>query len=76
MKLNAENLPKTCPMHFYDDKSQVLVLEHMGQHGFRDAINKKQGLNLDHAVLVVDWLAKWHGLCHVLMSQHSGNNAI
>ena len=49
---------------------ETLVLDHMGQYGWKDALNKKKGLTLDFAKLVVSWMAGLHGLSHVLMKRY------
>ena len=46
---------------------EALILDHMKNYGWRDAIDKKQGLDFRHIKLAVEWLAKFHGLSYVLM---------
>ena len=62
-------LGTTVPMVFVQDQKgqEALILDHMKQYGWRDAMNKKQGLDLDHIQMALEWLAKFHGLSHVLM---------
>ena len=63
---------KTCNLVFANDTpgEEVIVLDHMAQYGWRDAFNKKKGLTLDYAKLVVGWMAKFHGMNHVLMKRY------
>ena len=72
-------LSKIGPIEFctiiYSDETEgkeALVLEHMKQHGWRDPLNKKAGLNLDHVMLVVEWMARLHGLAYVMMNRYPG----
>ena len=62
-------LGTTVPMVYVQDAKgqEALILDHMKQYGWRDAKNKKQGLDLDHIQMAMEWLAKFHGLSHVLM---------
>jgi hypothetical protein len=34
------------------------------------------GFSKDFVDLVVDWMAKFHGLSHVLMTRHPGTKAV
>ena len=63
-----------CPIIFSDatDGQEVLVLEHMKRHGWRDPLNKKAGLTLPHVKLVVEWMAHLHGLGHIMINQYPG----
>ena len=49
---------------------EALILDHMKQYGWRDAINKKDGLDIDHVTKVMTWMARFHGLAYVMMEQH------
>ena len=49
---------------------EALILDHMSQYGWRDIINKKSGLDLEHVNKVMNWLAKFHGLSYVLLNNH------
>jgi hypothetical protein len=66
-------LGKTVPMVFADPKAgqEALILDHMSQYGWRDAINKKDGLDLNHVTKVIEWIATFHGLSYVLLQKHS-----
>lgn len=72
LKLGSVPMAITVPMVYVDDTvgKEALILEHMGQFGWRDAIRKKEGLDVHHVTEVLKWLATFHGLCHVLMVRH------
>jgi hypothetical protein len=44
-----------CPLIYVDETygKEAIVLEHMKQFGWRDAINKKAGLSLEHVQVSV-----------------------
>ena len=64
-------LGTTVPMIMSQEKvgKEALILDHMKNYGWRDAINKKQGLDLSHIKMAVEWLAKFHGLSYVLVKK-------
>ena len=72
--LNQIGSLEYCPLVYVDetDGKEAIVLEHMKQFGWRDAINKKGGLSLDHVQLVLEWMAKFHGLSFVMMNNYLG----
>lgn len=46
-------------------RSSMLVMEHMGQYGFRDCPSRHFGLDMDHVTLVLEEMAKFHAVSHV-----------
>ncbi|TRY72439.1 hypothetical protein TCAL_08149 [Tigriopus californicus] len=46
-------------------KSSMLVMEHMGQYGFRDCSTRHFGLDMDHVKLVLEEVAKFHAVSYV-----------
>ena len=68
----TETLPRTIPVIYSDPANKTLVLDHMSNYNFRDAIKKKRGLDLNHCHLVFDWFARWHANCHLMMSRYPG----
>eukprot|EP00095_Tigriopus_kingsejongensis_P009652 maker-scaffold440_size170678-snap-gene-0.27 protein:Tk09652 transcript:maker-scaffold440_size170678-snap-gene-0.27-mRNA-1 annotation:"juvenile hormone-inducible" len=50
-------------------------MDHMGQYDFRDAINKRAGLDLDHVNLVLTGLAKFHAVSYALLKAKHGSEA-
>ncbi len=68
--------PRICDLvHWQNTPDQeMLVMDHMGSHGFRDPIDKKAGLDMAHCQLVLKWLATLHGLAHAMITKHPGGN--
>ena len=66
-----EPLGRTVPMIHVNIQNgqEALILEHMKQHGFGDAKNKRLGLDFNHVCKLLDWLAKLHGLSYTLLQK-------
>ena len=52
--------------------SSMLVMEHMGQHGFADAIDKRKGLPPPVVNKVLEALAKFHAVGHAYFTTYPG----
>lgn len=48
-------------------------MEDMSRLGWREPTDKKMGLDYQHCCCVVDWLARWHGTCHMWMTTTQGD---
>ena len=59
---------------FHEDplKGSLIVMENMQGRGFRDAVDKKKGLNLAYVKLVMEELAKLHALAYVQFKSYPG----
>ena len=72
---NKSNLiPSFCPAPFaeWNEVDKVLVMQNLRPLGYRDAVNKKAGLNIDHVTLVIKWLAAFHALGYAYVDQYIG----
>ena len=51
-----------CKCHYTEltDESNLIAMDNMTQFGYRDAINKRQGLTPAHVKLALAELAKYH----------------
>ena len=57
-------VPYFCSVPFCEWSSidKVLVMENLRTHGFRNAMNRRNGLDVNHAILAMKWLARFHAL--------------
>jgi len=53
-----------------DDK--VLIMENLKDLGWRDALNKKNGLDIDHIRAAVKWMANFHAVGYAFLDGYSG----
>eukprot|EP00095_Tigriopus_kingsejongensis_P003079 maker-scaffold664_size116482-snap-gene-0.21 protein:Tk03079 transcript:maker-scaffold664_size116482-snap-gene-0.21-mRNA-1 annotation:"AGAP013467-PA" len=53
-------------------KGSMLIMDHMKQHNYQDAINKREGLDLDHVKLVMEELAKLHAVSYAFFKEKHG----
>lgn len=68
-------VPGFCEVPFpsWSDEDKVLVMQNLQSVGFRDAINKKAGLNLEHTEMGLKWLAEFHALTYAYLDQCVGD---
>lgn len=67
-------VPTVAEVHYaaYNDLDKCIVMEHLGHSEYAYAINKKAGLDFNHAQLVMKWLARFHALSHAYIDQYEG----
>ncbi len=53
-------------------KRSILVMENMKHLGYEDVADKKKGLSLAHAKLVLEEIARFHALGYVWVKSHPG----
>ncbi len=68
-RLNSIKAPYT-ELHREKDKRSILVMENMKHLGYEDALDKKKGLSLSHAKLVLEEIARFHALGYVWVKNH------
>ncbi len=57
---------------FHEDtvKGSMLVMQDLAHLGYRDAVNKKKGLSLSHAKVVLEEIAKFHALGYAYLKSY------
>ncbi len=70
-RLNSFAAPYT-EFHEEEQTRSVLVMENLQCHGYTDAPNKKKGLSLDHAKVVLAEVARFHALGYVYLKNFPG----
>merc|ERR1711915_1169567 len=65
-------LPYICstPYSSWTEKEKVLIMDNLKETGWRDAINKKAGLDIHHVRLVIKWLASFHAVTYAFFDQY------
>ena len=56
----------------WQEGGSILVLQDLRAHGFRNAVDRKWGLNLHHAELALEELAKFHALGYAYLKSYPG----
>ena len=72
---NKENLvPSFCPVPYteWSEMDKILVMQNLRTLGYRDPIDKKAGLDMDHVILAIKWLASFHALGYAFIDQYKG----
>lgn len=67
--------PKIPKMVFGDYQTpgrEILLVEDLTWQDFKEPRLEGDGLDFDHALMVVEWLAKFHGLSFVVLQKHEG----
>jgi len=69
-----ELLPNFCSVPFcsWTEKDKVLVMQNLKEEGWRDALNKKAGLDIEHVRSAMKWLANYHAVTYAFLSQYEG----
>lgn len=67
-------LPSTCDIPYcsWTDQDKVLVMANLKSQGWRDAINKKKGLDVHHLRLAFKWLATFHAVTANYLEEFPG----
>jgi len=67
-------LPPLCQIPFasWSDDDRILVMQNLKTQGWRDAIDKKQGLDVSHLRLAFKWLASYHAITANFLEEFSG----
>ena len=55
--------------HEDQDKGSVIAMENLTYQGYRDAVNKRKGLNPDHVKLALEQIANHHALGYLYMKK-------
>ena len=66
--------PKFCSIPFsaWNEKDKVLIMENLTGSGWRDAIDKKKVLNIEHVRAAMKWLATFHAITFAFLDQYEG----
>ena len=70
--LNCHASPYTEYQEGWEDGGSIIVMENMNKLGFKDAIDKKWGLDIHHAMLAMKELAKFHALGYAYLKSYPG----
>jgi len=73
--LNQKDLfPNVCeiPYAMWNEEDKILIMQNLKKVGWKDAVNKKKGLDIDHVRLAFNWLATFHAIMYAFMDQYSG----
>ena len=70
----SELLPNFCsvPYNSWTEEEKVLIMENLKEEGWRDAINKKAGLDIEHVRAAMKWLATFHAITFSFLSHYEG----
>ncbi|QQP49845.1 Putative LOC101895777, partial [Caligus rogercresseyi] len=73
-KYVGHNLLRTVPLIYSQNEpgKELLIFEHMGHQGYRDPLNKKEGLSSEAIFAALRWLAELHGAGHLLLRKYPG----
>jgi len=69
-------LPNLCeiPYASWSEEDKILMMQNLKKIGWQDAINKKKGLDIEHARLAFNWLATFHAINYCFVHQYSGGS--
>jgi len=69
-----ELLPKLCsvPYSAWTEEDKVLIMENLKEEGWRDAINKKAGLDIEHVRAAIKWMASFHAITYAYLDDYEG----
>jgi len=70
----SDLLPNLCPVPYcaWTDQDKVLIMQNLKEEGFRDAINKKAGLDIVHVRAAIKWLATFHAITYAFLEDYEG----
>jgi len=70
----SELLPNFCsvPYSSWTEEEKVLIMENLKEEGWRDAVNKKAGLDIEHVRAAMKWLATFHAITFSFLSHYEG----
>jgi len=70
----SDLMPMICsvPYSAWDKDDKVLIMEDLKVDGWRDAINKKAGLDIEHTRVAIRWLARFHAITYAFLEQYKG----
>jgi hypothetical protein len=54
------------------EKGSIIAMQNATTFGYRDAINKKKGLNPEHVGMALSELAKYHACGYAFMKSYPG----
>jgi len=69
-----ELLPNFCsiPYSAWTEDDKVLIMQNLKEEGWRDAINKKAGLDIEHVRAAIKWLATFHAITYAFLDGYEG----
>ena len=70
----SDLMPRICsvPYTAWDEDDKVLIMDDLKEDGWRDAINKKAGLDIEHTREAIRWLARFHAITYAFLDQYEG----
>jgi len=69
-----ELLPNFCsvPYSSWTEDDKVLIMQNLKEEGWRDAVNKKAGLDIEHVRAAIKWLASFHAITYSFLQEYAG----
>lgn len=69
-----EIMPKTCTIPYcsWTDDDKVLIMQNLKTLGYRDAVNKKAGLDIEHVRAAMKWMATFHAITYAFVDKYEG----
>jgi len=69
-----ELLPNFCsiPYSAWTEDDKILIMQNLKEEGWRDAINKKAGLDIYHVRAAIEWLATYHAITYSFLEGYAG----
>eukprot|EP00092_Neocalanus_flemingeri_P008482 GFUD01009139.1.p1 GENE.GFUD01009139.1~~GFUD01009139.1.p1 ORF type:complete len:452 (-),score=161.32 GFUD01009139.1:183-1538(-) len=69
-----ELLPTFCPVPYsaWTEDDKVLIMQNLKEEGWRDAINKKAGLDIEHVRAAIKWMATFHAITFAFLDGYEG----
>jgi len=67
-------LPNFCsvPYSAWTEDDKVLIMQNLKDEGWRDAINKKEGLDIEHVRAAIKWMATYHAITYAFLEEYEG----
>ena len=67
-------LPNFCsvPYSAWTEDDKVLIMNNLKEEGWRNAINKKAGLDIEHVRAAIKWLATYHAITFDFLDGYEG----
>merc|ERR1712013_190706 len=67
-------LPNFCsaPYSSWTEDDKILIMQNLKDEGWRDAVNKKAGLDIEHVRAAIKWLATFHAITYAFLEEYDG----